>query len=145
MSPSFSKTSIRSKRIRHSPPGTSPGAINIPEDALKPVIRAFSYDENSFEEKVLKDVASIRQQLDSLPGKNHWIDIKGLGDKSFFEKLADCFGIHRLQMEDVINVYQRPKVEEFPGHLFMISRAIIENNGSLQNDQLSLFLGKNFV
>ena len=66
-------------------------------------------------------------------------------NKLFFEQLADNFGIHRLQMEDVVNVYQRPKVEEYNGHVFFISRVLSENEGVYQNDQLSIFLGSNFV
>jgi magnesium transporter len=141
------KTGIlkRSKRLRHAPPGTSPGAINIPDDALKPVINTFMFDENVFEEKKLFDVKSIRDQVDSNPSKIHWIDIRGFGDKLFFEQLADSFGIHKLQMEDVINIYQRPKADEYHGHLFLISRAMHEVQGVLRNDQLSLFLGNNFV
>ena len=48
-------------------------------------------------------------------------------------------------MEDVVNVYQRPKAEEFKGHLFFVSRMITEKQGLLLNDQLSIFLGSNFV
>jgi magnesium transporter len=48
-------------------------------------------------------------------------------------------------MEDVFNVYQRAKAEDYQGHLFLISRCLKEENGSITNDQLSLFLGKNFV
>ncbi|HNP99248.1 MAG TPA: magnesium/cobalt transporter CorA, partial [Bacteroidia bacterium] len=59
--------------------------------------------------------------------------------------LADCFGIHRLQMEDVVNVYQRPKVEDYKDHLFLISRVMREKDMQLINDQLSLFVGRNFV
>jgi magnesium transporter len=90
-------------------------------------------------------VQAIKSQLENYPDRTHWIDIKGFGDKAFYEQVADCFGIHRLQMEDVFNVYQRAKAEEYQGHLFLVSRCIREENGNLIYDQLSLFLGKNFV
>src|SRR5258707_7132407 len=93
---------VRIKRTKHSPPGTSAGAINIPEDALKPVVRSFQFNQESFEEKTLKDVKEITSRLTLNPEKIHWFDIHGFGDKAFFEQLADAFGIHRLQMEDVI-------------------------------------------
>ena len=136
---------IRLKRSKHSPPGTSPGAINIPEDALKPVIKTFQFNQEIVEEKTLKDVKAITALLSMGPDKIHWIDIRGFGDKLFFEHLADSFGIHRLQMEDVINVYQRPKAEESKDYLFLISRGMREVQGNLLNDQLSLFVGNNFV
>ena len=135
----------KKKRRRHAPPGTAPGSLNVPEGALVPKVRVISYNAETFEEKELSGVNAIKSLLENFPDKNHWIDIRGFGDKLFFEQVADCFGIHRLQMEDVFNVYQRAKVEEYQGHLFFISRCIKEENGVLSNDQLSLFLGKNFV
>ena len=135
----------RSKKIRHSPPGTAPGALLIPADALDLKINSFAYDQHEYFEKELNGVSGIRDQLNANPEKLHWFDIKGFGDKKFLEQLADCFNIHRLQMEDVVNVYQRPKAEEFKDHLFFISRMISEKSGVLVNDQLSLFLGTNFV
>ena len=140
------KTGLRKrKRTRHAPPGTAPGSLYVPEGSLKPKVKIFSYDQNSFEEKEVQGVEAIKSQVENFPDKNHWIDIKGFGDKLFFEQLADRFGIHRLQMEDVFNVYQRAKAEEYQGHLFLISRCLKEENGFISNDQLSLFLGKNFV
>lgn len=140
-----SRKTHRSKKIRHSPPGTAPGAIVIPSDALKLKINSFCYNEKEYTEKELVSVPEIRDQLSAFPSNFHWFDIKGFGDKAFLEQLADCFGIHRLQMEDVVNVYQRPKAEEFKDHLFFISRVISEKQEILQNDQLSIFLGNNFV
>ena len=133
------------KRHRHAPPGTAPGSLNVPEGSLKPKVKILSYDQDSFEEKEVNGVHAIKSQVENYPNKNHWIDIRGFGDKPFFEQLADIFGIHRLQMEDVFNVYQRAKAEDYQGHLFLVSRCLKEENGFITNDQLSLFLGKNFV
>jgi magnesium transporter len=136
---------LRSKRIRRSPPGTAPGVISVPEDALKLCVRSFFYDQETVKETELYNIEEIKLQLQNNPEKIHWFDIKGFSNKLFFEQLADFFGIHRLQMEDVVNVYQRPKVEEYKGHLFFISRVLGESEGVYKNDQLSIFLGSNFV
>ncbi len=135
----------RTKQYRHSPPGTSPGSLNIPSDALSLRIKTIYYDESEYFESELFSIEDIRNQLNSNPTKIHWFDIKGFSDKTFLESLADCFGIHRLHMEDVVNVYQRAKAEDFNNHLFFISRVLTEKDELLQNDQLSLFLGKNYA
>jgi magnesium transporter len=145
MSKNTSRNPQKARRYKHSPPGTAPGAINVPEDALKPTIRSFIYNLDDYTETDLHSISDIRGQLATFPDKIHWIDIKGFGDRHFLEQLADCFNIHRLQMEDVVNVYQRPKVEDYKDHLFLISRVMWEKDGQLLNDQLSLFIGKNFV
>ncbi len=135
----------RTKQYRHSPPGTSPGSLNIPSDALSLRIKTIYYDESEYFESELFSIEDIRNQLNSNPTKIHWFDIKGFSDKTFLESLADCFGIHRLHMEDVVNVYQRAKAEDFNNHLFFISRVLTEKDDVLHNDQLSLFLGKNYA
>jgi hypothetical protein len=38
-------------------------------------------------------------------------------------ELRALFGLHRLALEDVINIDQRTKVEEFDRHLFMAVRS----------------------
>ncbi|MEO5570347.1 MAG: magnesium/cobalt transporter CorA [Bacteroidia bacterium] len=140
----FPVISIRIRRPRHSAAGLAPD-MNIPVDALKPKIHSFSYNKDFFEEKELNDLNGIKDQL-SQPGDSvHWFDIQGFGDRKFFEDLAEYFGFHRLEMEDVFNMYQRPKADEYPGHIFFISRILSENNGALCNEQLSLILGKNYV
>jgi magnesium transporter len=135
----------RTKRLRRPPPGSAPGLINPPEDALKTNVKCFIYDQSSIEEKSLNTVQDIRSVYQSNPGKVMWFDIKGFGNKLFLEQLADLFNIHLLQMEDVVNVYQRPKAEEYTGHIFLISRVLSEGPNGLVNDQLSIFLGPNFV
>lgn len=141
----FPRINIRIKRAKHAAPGTSPGAMNIPSDAPKPRINSFSFNKETVEEKELFTVAEIKSQLETKPESVHWFEIRGFGDRKFYEQLTEYFGFHRLEMEDVFNIYQRPKVEEYPGHLFFISRVLTENGGGLTNDQLSLFLGKNYV
>jgi len=135
----------RSKRFRHAPPGTAPGTVIVPDDALNLRVKAIRFTETVMDEQSVTSVSQIKARMDADPGSIHWIDIKGLGDKSFYEQLADCFSIHRLQMEDVMNTYQRPKAEEYQGHLFLVSRVIRDAGAGLSNEQLSLFLGTNFV
>ena len=103
------------------------------------------YDEYSVKYTSLTSISEVKDQLDTNPAKVHWFDIHGFGNKTFLEQLTELFGIHRLQMEDVINIYQRPKMEEFQGHLFFISRMLRETSNSFGNDQLSIFLGPNYV
>src|SRR5688572_10601009 len=130
----------KSRRIRHAPPGTAPGTVIVPEDALRLKVRAIRYNETELDEKEVTTVQEIKARMDASPGHNHWIHIQGFGDKVFFEQLADSFGIHRLQMEDVMNTYQRPKAEEFQNHIFLVSRIVTDTGMGLSNDQLSLFL-----
>ncbi len=138
------KASVRRKK--NVSPGSSPGMFVPTTDALKPKIKIYSYDKNILEEKELANVNEIKKQLSDQPERNHWIEIKGFGDGKMLEEISSAFSIHRLEMEDVVNTYQRPKLEEHDNHLFIISRMICNSQeGRMLNEQLSLFLGNNFV
>jgi magnesium transporter len=135
----------RPKKVRHSPPGTAPGFINVSDDALKLKLHCYVYDADSLQEFEVQQIDEVKAIVQNNANKVIWFDIKGFGNKTFLEQLSDFFGIHRLQMEDVVNVYQRAKVEEHSGYLFFISRVLHEVEGGYNNDQLSIFLGKNYL
>jgi magnesium transporter len=59
-------------------------------------------------------------------------------------KVGELFGLHALALEDVVHVHQRAKVEEYDNHLFVVAR-MVSMNERVCTEQLSLFLGKNFV
>jgi magnesium transporter len=73
-----------------------------------------------------------------------WVNVTGLGDAQLIQDLGRTFGLHPLALEDVVNVHQRPKVEEYPGNLFIVLR-IPRDGDRLQTEQVSLFLGEQFV
>ncbi|MEO8150643.1 MAG: magnesium/cobalt transporter CorA [Bacteroidia bacterium] len=140
------RQSIRVKNQKQAVPGSSPGILTIAPDASKPKLKLYSYNK---EQLIEKDYTSLNDVLDFLnanPQLFHWIEIKGIGDKQLLEDICRQFDIHPLEMEDVTNVYQRPKHEEHASHLFIVSRMLSQNaDNILQNDQLSIFCGLNYV
>jgi len=75
-----------------------------------------------------------------------WINIDGLGDVAMLRELADHFGLHPLALEDVLRTVQRPKIEEYEDHFFIVVQVPFWD-GPLDVDfeQVSLFLGTNFL
>ncbi|MGR6088757.1 MAG: magnesium/cobalt transporter CorA [Arcticibacter sp.] len=132
------------RRLKKAPPGAAPGTMSISDDALKPHVRIISYNETSIEDKAFGDVNSIKSHLLAHPTLTHWVEVKGFGDRAFFESMCDAFNIHRLEMEDVLSGHQRPKVEESDHHLFVVSRAIT-NGEDFLDEQVSLFIFKDVV
>jgi magnesium transporter len=70
--------------------------------------------------------------------------VDGLGDVELVRRLGEMLGLHPLAMEDVVNVNQRPKVEQYDHHLFLTAR-MATVDAHLETEQLSLFLGERFV
>ncbi len=119
--------------------------IHVPPEALKPQIRLFSFSEDQFQERVLNNTDELTQMVSDKSSSVFWIDIMGLGDKQMLEKIAGIFGLHKLQMEDVVNVYQRPKLEDCGDYMFFITRLIREAEEQVVNEQMSLFIGRNYL
>jgi len=73
--------------------------------------------------------------------------VRGYDDLPLMERLMHDFGLHPLQMEDVLGDYQRAKVEVFDDNrLFLVSRMTeFTPELTVHDDQLSLFTGPNYV
>jgi magnesium transporter len=127
--------------------GISPGTLFIPAEAHAPRYFLMSFNEQLFKEQEFTSYAELLQQVKSQPKATHWIDIRGYADLTMLELLKQDFGIHSLQMEDVINDYQRPKVDELDDRLFIITRMLRwhEAQRTLEDVQLSVFSGPNYV
>ena len=127
---------------RRSLPGSAPGTLIVDPNAPKSSIHVVAYDPQRVVEKDIEDVQMVRSFLGQWPVT--WINVSGLGDLSVITKLGEIFNIHRLALEDVINVHQRPKVEQYKDYCYIVVRAVLEKEG-YASEQVSIFLGKNFV
>jgi magnesium transporter len=119
----------------------------VPADAHAPRYLLMSFNEQLFQEQEFSSYAELIQQVQALPNATHWVDIRGYSDLNMLELVKRDFDIHSLQMEDVINDYQRPKVDEYNGKLFIITRMLrwLQEQHTLEDVQLSVFSGPNYV
>lgn len=123
-------------------PGASPGLLATDPDAPRPVIRVIAYGPDDVVEIPVDDVESIRGYLGAWPVT--WVNVDGLGDAAMIARLGEIFGLHRLALEDVINVHQRPKAEQYGDHTYIVAREVTLGE-CLETEQISIFLGKNYV
>jgi magnesium transporter len=133
------------RRIRarkRTPPGSSPGAFVVDPSAPKPVLSAILYGESTLRVTAPTDLGALRKEVQG--GLFLWLDVAGLGDGDVIRAVGAAFGLHPLALEDVVNINQRPKVESYPEHQFLVARAVMQLN-PLDTDQVSFFLGKDFV
>jgi magnesium transporter len=142
----MSKHRILQRNTLKDKVGKKPGFLYVPENAFKPRLFLMSIKDEFFREQEFADYLQLMAYLQANQEARHWIDIRGYGDLQLMEDLVRDFAIHPLQMEDVINDYQRPKVEETDDQLFIVSRMVaFTADHQLQDDQLSLFTGPNYV
>jgi len=134
--------SSRRRRRRRLPPGTAPGTLVADPDASPSRIRVIRYGPERVEEHEVKTVDEVRAMAGRDPVM--WINVDGLGDTAAIGQLGELFGLHKLALEDVVNLSQRAKVEIYPNHLYIVAR-MIHYDGQVQSEQLSILLGKDFV
>ncbi len=59
--------------------------------------------------------------------------------------MAEEFDLHPLAVEDALNARQRPKLEKYDNHLFVVIHQLDEVEGQLEARQIACFAGKNYV
>jgi magnesium transporter len=126
-------------------PGTTPGQLNISHDAPPADLVLIDYDRDRSTRITLTDPGTISEYL-----KTHtvsWIDVLGLGNSATWQALSSIFNLHRLLVEDVVNVPQRPKIEHYQDHLLIITIMVVLNpdRSGFTKEQVSLVLGKNYL
>jgi magnesium transporter len=73
-----------------------------------------------------------------------WVDVTGPDDAEA-ALLHDVFHFHPLAIEDTRNQQQRPKVEEYADHLFLILNPGSGSGGACTFRELDVFVGKSYV
>ena len=133
----------RRRRVPRVTPGTPPGTLVAAESASPVRLGVLTWTRTTaaFEEVPTIDAALARLT----PGAITWINVDGLGDVGVLAKLGERFGLHPLALEDVLNVPQRPKVERYDKHMFVVMRTMRLVDGSVHEEQVSLFFGPDWL
>lgn len=137
------KKPARARRRHHDKAGTVPGTLAIPEGSQEPVISAILYNEHDFTQRAIATADEIPALISD--NATTWINVEGLGNAALLQQLGDIFSLHPLALEDVTNNHHRAKVEEYDNHLFVIMHMMKIVEGQLEREQISIFIGKNYV
>ncbi|MBA4349396.1 MAG: magnesium and cobalt transport protein CorA [Thermodesulfovibrio sp.] len=125
------------------PPGT---LIHIGEKKTGEArINIIDYDGTHLQEKEIKKLDECIQYKDK-PTVT-WINVDGIHQVEILEKLGDCFGLHPLVLEDILNTDQRPKMEDYGDYIYTVLKMIYydDKNNGIVTEQVSIILGQNFV
>ena len=129
--------------LRHTP-GTAPGTLAIAEPPKEPPrSRLMEYGLESLHET---EVANFDELSEPGPGLVGWLDVEG-HDVEFISELGRRYSIHPLALEDVINVGQRVKSQDFEDSIFVVVNHffIDGDNGDLAKEQISLVIQSNVL
>jgi magnesium transporter len=127
---------------RRTRPGAAPGTIAVDPGAHSTVIDLFGYGPDGFVEEKAVTPERVVRCLGEWPVT--WVNVEGLGDAGTLHKLAEIFALHPLVREDVVNVHQRAKAEQYGDQLFIVTRMVTLNE-DIESEQLGIVLGTHFV
>lgn len=107
-------------------------------------LSVFNYDSKEMRFQEFDSVNDSFSFID--PAAITWINIDGL-KKIDVENICSKYGIHNLIVEDILSMGQRAKTDEINGLLFSLMNMLYfnEKDSSVEVEQISIVLGKNFV
>jgi magnesium transporter len=142
------KTSIPEEDLfeySYEQPGSIPGTLNIEDDAEIPdiVLIDYSSDRANHISNMTPEACAQYMETDSVS----WVDVKGLGSENILQRLGKVFGLHPLVLEDIVNVPQRPKIEDYTQQLVIITQMVVPkpSGEGFWLEQVSIVVGKNYV
>ncbi len=141
------RSSSRSKTFNYfaDRPGSSPGTIFVQEHSSNSELRLIRYNAQTYNQWPKLAPEELTQNLE--PYSICWFDLAGLGDRQTLERVGQEFQLHPLILEDVVNVPQRPKIEDRQEQLVIITQMVSlkpEGQG-FWLEQVSLVLTQNYL
>ena len=127
--------------------GLPPGTLLHMGRAYNEKVRTnvLTYNAGQAGEKADASLAELSRAKE--PGTISWIRVIGLHDTAYVEKIGECFSIHPLVLEDIVNTHRRPRCEDYGSYLYIVLKSFhIEKCGDeLTADQISLIVGDNYL
>lgn len=126
--------------------GQSPGTLIYTGKKTegKVSVEVFSYDEKTIEDKIGPNIASCKDIIQE--ERVNWVNVNGLHQIETINEVGEEFNLHPLLLEDVLNVEQRPKYEEFDKYLYFTIKMFhqTEDQG-ISYEHVSFALGKGII
>ncbi len=128
----------------YNTPGSAPGTLGIAPDALPTEIVLIDYTAEQATE-----YSSLTPE-ECLPYLNtesvSWIDVRGLGSEKVLRRLGSVFKLPDLILEDIVNVPQRPKLENHPDYVLIVTQMVMpKRKEGFWIEQISFILGEHYL
>lgn len=135
------KLKITNKKI-----GQIPGSVIYTgkKTDQKLFIEAFDYNKTKCDVKELLKVEDCftYEEEDTIT----WININGLNHVDAIKEIGDHYELHPLVLEDIVNISQRPKIDEYDDYLFLVLKMLYyDENEKIVFEQVSFILGEGYV
>ncbi|GJM64007.1 magnesium/cobalt transporter CorA [Persicobacter diffluens] len=110
----------------------------------KTSIQLFKYNDKELIEYKDFDL----RDFSGFPEDDHyyWLNIHGIHEVDKIKQIGNALHIHELYIQDILDVYQRPKVQDYNDFWFFnLKSTLPSKDWSLEQEQLSFVLNKNVL
>ncbi|GAB5552080.1 MAG: magnesium/cobalt transporter CorA [Saprospiraceae bacterium] len=128
--------------------GLAPGTIVFTGkrkvEQIKIHYLAYNEQEMNFQDLDNQELANFHQDD---PNFIQWYDVRGLHDAELITAIGQIFKVHPLSLEDTVDTFQRPKVDEYEAQIFVTLKALSFSKAKkqLHTEHISLLLGSDFI
>ncbi|MEO8513639.1 MAG: magnesium/cobalt transporter CorA [Ignavibacteria bacterium] len=132
------------KKTAGLPPGTPVYTGDVVHNE-KVVVNLIDYKGNLVNEKEIVD--PVECSVYTQKGTISWIDVEGIHDTALVQKISESIHLHPLVVEDILNVDQRAKMDEFDGYIYIVLKMfhLGKTSDDIIPEQVSIILSKSFV
>jgi magnesium transporter len=110
-------------------------------DPFNMQVFAYNQQQLDFHEPINPDVVSTFSDYE----KTFWLNTYGFSDPQAIRTICEKLNVHSLTIQDILDLNQRPKFEEFEDHCFITIKSTVPNSFDKTTEQISFILGKNFL
>jgi magnesium transporter len=136
----------KKKHKQKSKLGMAPGSLVFTgmQKMAQVDISVINYSESEYIESTPKNMEEVISKIKSFKGIT-WVNIDGLHDEKSIEEICTFLGVHKLSMEDILSVGQRPKLEDYSEYLQAVVKllSIDPVEDTIEYEQLSFILKGN--
>jgi magnesium transporter len=114
---------------------------SIPVDKID--IQLFKYNKEECTEKggISHDAIEKFQTVDY----TYWLNVYGLNEPDIIASICRRHDIHSLVIQDILDVNQRPKYQEFDDFSFLTLKSIVPSDREMITEQISFVFGEKFL
>jgi magnesium transporter len=106
-------------------------------------VKVFVYDANRLDVYTLDDL--LKQKIQKTDEQVLWVQVTGLETVALIQSIGVYFNFHSLAIEDTLKPCQRAKVDGYDNYQFITSKLLEQKKHKIHDQQLSIFLGENYV
>ncbi len=136
----FKKIKVNKKKKQSNQKmGTAPGTFTFTgKKKMESVeIHLLAYNESAIEEFSFDKIDAALKKMEKL-NRVLWLNIIGLHDTELIKTLVKYFNLHKLSGEDILNVGQRPKLDEYEDYIHIAMKSFHTVGNNSEEEQITL-------